>query len=625
MNIEDDKCALCGKKLKYFDKHEHFNIGERIPYETDAPRPLFCSDRCLYWAGKMQVKNLSPREPLSFDEWDESTTEVYVVDGVVQKHRTYEDYVAYFKHWETKGATYHLEAMRANLRKFREEWLQKRAEAETQRIREEQEALQEKLDAEEEKRLRMEEEQARIEQEEMLQQEIAAMHAELALSLPYDVRYDGVSISGGTGAGKTHLKQELIIHNLYQDNPPGMIVIDPKGFMVKRLARLDCFNPDNGWLNHRLVVVDASTAPYPALNLFADTARNQAQRELLFTHAISTYRYIFSSGGFELTPKQTNCFGYCGALMFQMGGTLSDLVALLRKGGEQNPRVQAAIRRLPPTHRPFFEQDFSGSSYAQTRDEIITRLNQLMIVPAFVGMFDQPQRKIDLFDCIQKRKIVLINTGIDKSPVTSQMIGRLFISMLLNAVYMRASLPESQWHPVMFYCDEFTRFCDDDRSHELFNMVREYNVGVTVAFQSIYDPKISDALRSTISTNTRTKFAYNPKGRDLAYISSDFGCKPELFAQYPKTKEFARFICMVTGMTPPTPVTVPWGNVAMEPQMTEEQARWVWGYGMQQMAPDIMEKPAAPKIAGPTTVARAPTPRIKRVTPEDDPDYFPRA
>ena len=530
MNIEDDKCAVCGKKLKFFDQYEHFNINERIPYDRDEPHPRFCSDRCLYWAAKTKVTDLSVREPLGYDEWYNNSPMVYSLHGVVKYERDYESYGDYLVRCQ-RSVVANLDAMRANLRKYRDEWMWKRAEADEQRQREEWEALQQELAEEEIERAAEEQELARIEQEQQEREQRMQDDAEYALSLPYSVRYEGVSITGASGAGKTHALQELILNDLERRNPPGIIAIDPKGLMVKRLARLECFNPDNGRLRDRLVIIDAAEKPYPALNLFANTARTQDQREILFSQAISTFRYIFSSGGFKLTPKQANCFGYCVAVMFEINGTLTDMQALLRKGGERAEHIQAAIRRLPDTQRAFFERDFSESSYAQTRDEIITRLNELTLMPAFVGMFDQHQRKIDLLDCIQKRKIVLINTGMNHNRLVSQMLGRLFISMLLNATYMRVLIPESTWHPVMLYCDEFLEFADNDKAPELLRFVREYNVGCTIAFHNIFADEMTDALRSSVSTNTRTKFAYNPKGRDLPYLAADFGCKPEFFAQ----------------------------------------------------------------------------------------------
>jgi hypothetical protein len=70
---------------------------------------------------------------------------------------------------------------------------------------------------------------------------------------------------------------------------------------------------------------------------------------------------------------QANLFGYCVALMFAMGGTLSDLQRLLRKNGERDPRVQRAIERLPVAHQPFFRQDFGNSSYSSTSEEVVNR------------------------------------------------------------------------------------------------------------------------------------------------------------------------------------------------------------------------------------------------------------
>lgn len=636
MHYGDSKCAQCGARLDW-------NCPPPDYVEPVSNAPGFCDHDCFFKFIGVPSYELEKRPPA-----DPGEEPLRLMDGKLLVYANRAQYLDFFDYDERKriaalkrdcserykhqAGTWRNERHRIERERKEDEWNKQ----ETARLK------QKAIDDEKERK-QLEEYQQQLEEIERMAEEQRQKEAqiaewnELALNLPFDVMYQHIMILGGTGAGKTHLLQELILNLLDMADTPGMIVIDPKGLMVKRLAKLAVFNDR---LKDRLVIIDATRKPYPALNLFADTSRNEDEREMLFSHAISTFRYIFSSGGFKFTPKQANCFGYCVALMFAMRGTLTDLQALLRKGGENNPRVRAAMLRIPHAHKPFFASDFSGPAYTSTRDEVLTRLNELSLIPSFVGMFDQPDRSVDIFDCIQKRKIVLVNTGLDKSRTTSQIMGRLFIAMLLNAAYMRANLPKSQHHPCFLFADEFQEFIDDEKTPELLRLVREYNIGVTIAFHNMHGAELSDALRVVISGSTRTKFAAMPSGRDLNYVAQDFGCDPRLFAQHSQTRSHAVFIGTVRGIIPPTPISVPWQNVEKEPQMTQDQAEAHYISKALQMGPKTPayeaddddqlydeiddDDPAVEwgkHVPWPKDMpAMAPATKA-----EDDPDYFPRS
>jgi hypothetical protein len=623
MHTDDGKCAGCGRKLSRWHTY--------TPPEFVTPvqnGPTFCNDGCFFRFIEVFPSELERREPADYGD-----EPMRFVNGKTYEYADREQYLEYFEHDEN-------ERIAALKKECADRYGSRAGWWDTQRYwialeRKEQEwekqetaRLKQKAIEDEKALLRFEEEARKAEEAARLAEEMKAKPVQMY----YDARPEGVVITGGSGTGKTHLLQEHQLGDLDRDNPPGMLVIDPKGLMVQRLAKLSVFDPFDGDLHDRLVIVDATKEPYPALNLFADTSRNEKERNLLLSQAIKTFRYIFSAGGFKFTPKQANCFGYCAAMMFAIGGKFSDLQNLLREGGEKDPRVQRAIPRLPKEIRPFFERDFGGPAYKQTRDEIMTRLNELTLSPWFNSLFDQSERKIDLFRCMQERKIVLVNTGIADKTI-SQMTGRLFISMFINAVYQRSTLPKKYWPRFHLYVDEFQEYMDPEKTPEMLRLVREYNVACHIAFHNYFGEELNDAIRSAISQNTRIKYAARPQGMERAYVARDFQCErnQEIFERYPKTNTHAQFICYASGLTPATAVQVPWLNVEKRPQMSDLRADILYDLKIEELAPtepdDVDDEveyddgavpwPEEAEIA----YRQSHSPQII----DDDPDYFPRS
>ncbi len=418
------------------------------------------------------------------------------------------------------------------------------------------------------------------------------------LEIPPDhLRFEHTHILGASGSGKTTLIQEFILHDLQRDDSPALVVIDPKGLLTERVRRLELIDPA------RLVVIDA-TLPNPVkLGLFSKSVVTGVDEEQTLTQAIGTYGYIFESGRFQFTAKQAICFDYCVRLMFETGGTLSSLMQLLRARTYQLPN------NLPEEVRNFFEQDFyaTGSGgYDSTRGEINVRLQAIAQRPMLKAMFDTQERDVDIFDCIQNRKIVLVNTGMSRDPVASQMLGRFIIAMVLNATYIRSTLPPDQWPPTFLYIDEFQQFMDESKTPEMLRLTREYNVGIVMAHHNMQGKELSDDLRSAISTNTSIKLCAAPGGLDLNYMARDLNCDAAFLRIQQKTKTDVRFAMYARGLhDDPISVAVPMGKI------------------------DTYAKRAAPvEPASPRPPARAaqPTPLpvqdVVRVAKQPDPDDF---
>jgi len=168
-----------------------------------------------------------------------------------------------------------------------------------------------------------------------------------------------------------------------------------------------------------------------------------------------------------------------------------------------------------------------------------------------------------MFECLQSRKIVLVNTAMSiLGSEGSQLLGRYMIALTLNAAFERVSVPKEQWNPAYLIIDEFHEFADEQKTPELLRLAREYNLGCTIAHQQMHGQPMTDSLRNSISTNTSIKYAAGVEGQDLAYVARDLRCDPEFIKRQKRTDAHAHFACFVRNFTDhPISVSVPLGNI----------------------------------------------------------------
>lgn len=397
--------------------------------------------------------------------------------------------------------------------------------------------------------------------------------------IPDDVRAEHTLVVGSSGSGKTTVLQQRFLDEIAKPDPYPMVIVDPKGLLIDRIQRLDVFNPDSGRLKDRLVILDPTDIAPPALNMFDPGTQwsrmwSPTQRAQVENQTISMFGYIFSTTSMPLTPKQQVGFAFVVRLLFKIEGatvhTLLDILDEKAKSLSQS-RFAPFISRLDEMSRRFFENDFYPGGFDETKGQIRQRLYNVLVHDSIRAMLSPPKRKIDLFDCLQNRKIVLVNTGMSVlGSEGSQLLGRYIIAATLNAAFSRITVPRNEWHFAALIVDEFQEFVDDVKIPELLRMAREYNLGVTIAIQDMHTKPMTDTLRSAISTNTSTKYAAGVEATDLPYLARDMRCEQDFLRAQRKTATHVQFACYVRNHTEhPFSIQFLRGNIEMEPQMSD--------------------------------------------------------
>src|SRR5262249_54151859 len=136
--------------------------------------------------------------------------------------------------------------------------------------------------------------------------------------------------------------------------------------------------------------------------------------------------------------------------------------------------------------------------------------------PVTRNILGQPKQTIDLYDIMNRGKILLCTLGKIQEE-EKQLLGSLLVSQLQLATMKRAEIPEAQRRPFTLYIDEFQNFANDAESLEkILSEARKYNLGLVLAhqFTSQLPPKLADA----IIANAYSKIIFRVGVDDARYL-----------------------------------------------------------------------------------------------------------
>jgi len=216
---------------------------------------------------------------------------------------------------------------------------------------------------------------------------------------------------------------------------------------------------------------------------------------------------------------------------------------------EDHTPYKPAIDLLPPIQRNWFEKDFKKDSFNATRDQIRYRLAAILENPTIGRLFTQPETKIDLFAELNRGAIILVDTGKDFLKDASPHFGRIFISLVLQAIFERAALKQDERNDTYLIIDEAGRYFDNNID-EFLTSARKYRCGCVFAHQ--YLDQATPSLRSSLASNTGSKFVCRPSDADARVMAREMATTPRFIMQQPSL-QFAAYIRDVT----PTAVSIP--------------------------------------------------------------------
>jgi hypothetical protein len=156
---------------------------------------------------------------------------------------------------------------------------------------------------------------------------------EVPLPFPQERRFAHTILVAGSDHGKTQTLEAMICRDLLSNFVPGLVVIDSKGDMIPRLAKLDVFHPEHGVLKDRLIIIDPKDEPH--LSMFQGNPDDTIGQTKYFFNALLEAELTQSMSGLLYPIMQM--------LVLREGATLQDIVDCVN---DPTP-YQDTIAKLP--------------------------------------------------------------------------------------------------------------------------------------------------------------------------------------------------------------------------------------------------------------------------------------
>jgi tetratricopeptide (TPR) repeat protein len=453
-------------------------------------------------------------------------------------------------------------------------------------------------------------------------------------AIPERTRFEHTAIIASPGWGKTQLLQSIIAADLEKDDPPSLIVIDSTGAIIECVQRLAVFNDR---LKDRILILDPAYSP--SLNMFdISTPRFKAysedEKENVQTEIIALFNYIFASADYDLSSQMGVAFAYAVRLILsRKGSTITDLRRLL----EETPKTYADsayrddIEQLDPDAIDFFKTHFFAESVRATRASIARRIHALVAIPAFRRMFTAATNSVDLFDEMNKGTTILVNTNINLLKEDGMVLfGRYVIARALAAAFERSTIPQGRRKPTFLIVDEAAPYFDET-FEKLLSRVRQFNLGVVIAFQNL--AQADEKIKAAIVSNTSIKYAGGLAFRDRRWLAQDMETTPEFIAAQRKDNaerpEWTQFALFVRNHTEKAlSVFLPFYQLEQLPQMTKEEQQELLAHNKERLSSVVSQPdkppeppstpPAAPPAASGDKAAAAPREAGKEQPPISD-------
>jgi hypothetical protein len=379
----------------------------------------------------------------------------------------------------------------------------------------------------------------------------------LPFSLPEEQRFSGHWIIAPPGRGKTTLLHAMFLDDLGRN--ASIIVMDSKGDLIRPIKELAA-------VKDRLVLIEPDPAFPLALNPLDIPKTN-------INHVVSLMEYVFSALlEAKMTALQMTLFRTVLPAIVEAipDATLETFTDIITNGVAKYHQQLAA---LPEQRRAFFydkDTGFLSKTYADTRNQLIWRLQFLMSNPVIKQMFSALKTKLDIGKEMDAGKIIVVDNGKQRlGDEGAEFFGRFFIALVLAAAEQRAGRPQSSKRPCFFYIDECHNVIRrDEKISTIIDECRSQKIGMILAHQrtaQITSANVLDAL-----SNCAIRMANSDD--DAKYLSDKLRTDAETLRTLPRGT-FATYVRDVTSSA--LMLKVPDVNLAHLPRMSAKEQQGI--------------------------------------------------
>jgi hypothetical protein len=281
------------------------------------------------------------------------------------------------------------------------------------------------------------------------------------------------------------------------------------------------------------------------------------------------FKYLMSALSSELTTKQSTAATYILKLLQKIpNATIETLRQVMEESAKSIDKsaFAFAIAQLDPYAQDFFRKQFYSTNMGETRQQVAQRLYTVLANDLFRTMFTSPKNTFSIYDAIQEKKVVLINTSRDVLKKDgSALFGRWMLTQITAAGFKR---PKNS--PLcLLVLDEAHQYFDDN-TETILSELRKFGVGLCAATQFLN--QIDDRTKAAIYGNTAIKMSGPVSHSDSVSLSREMFCTPEFIRSCRSVdKSHAEFALYTKSLHQAVKVTIPFGVLENAPQMTHQQ------------------------------------------------------
>ncbi len=322
---------------------------------------------------------------------------------------------------------------------------------------------------------------------------------------------------GQTGTGKSSLLHQMIMQDIH--NGEGVCVIDPHGELVDDV--LACIPDDRA---DDVINIDP-TDPHYAVGLNLLDYRDTLDRDSAINHLLEIFEQLYDmrqAGGpvFEQYLRNSAHLATgCGLNK----ATLTDIGRVFIDTGYRDAQLK---RCTDPLVRSFWinlatkikSQNWSLPDMAAY---VTSKLSRIIYNGLMRPIVLQRESTIDMLECMNKRKIILIDLAKGKLGETnSRFLGMILLSLITRAAFSRSGCADTKRLPDFYlYVDEFQNLATDSFS-SILSEARKYRLNLIISNQYLH--QIPQYLQNAVMGNVGTILSFRVGLQDAELLESRY-------------------------------------------------------------------------------------------------------
>ena len=134
---------------------------------------------------------------------------------------------------------------------------------------------------------------------------------------------------------------------------------------------------------------------------------------------------------------------------------------------------------------------------------------------AFERMFASRQNKLSMFEAIQRKSIICVNTSDAMLKDASPLFGRYMIASTMAAVFERVAVPEREWNQAYLIIDEAASYFDESLE-KLLAASAQIQARRSLRAPAHGRPEGRDACACRFEHEHQDVWRHQPRGRPAA-------------------------------------------------------------------------------------------------------------